>query len=115
MMTANPDLFKMSPAREREHQIMLMLAKIVRGEFSAGQLKNDAELRLVGYAAALVEGSVADEHGNLKSFISNCRSALPRLSDTVVQAKDPVQARWAAEFHLDCSKFRREFPLYLLR
>lgn len=94
---------------------MLMLAQVVRGEFNARQLQNDADLRQAGYAAALVEGSVPDEKGNLKSFISTCRSALSQPSNAVVQAKDPVQARWAAEFHLDCGKFRRELPLYLLR
>lgn len=115
MTTVSPDQFKMSPARRREHEIMLMLAQVVRGEFNARQLQTDVDLRQAGYAAALVEGSVPDENGNLRRFISSCRSALPQLSDAVVQAKDPVQARWAAEFHLDCSKFRREFPLYLLR
>lgn len=94
---------------------MKALADVIAGHARPANGRAEAELRLLGYAASLVKGSVRDEAGRLGVFLSACRRELEGLPEPAVSPRDPVQRRWGAAFHLDARKLKHELPLHLMR
>jgi hypothetical protein len=113
-MTLSPDQ-TYGPARQREHDLMSQLARVVRGEALAIETLSQEETRQLGYAAHLARGRVTDPEDNLGRFSRACLDRVRDLPRQDLAYRDPVQARWGATHSLDPRKLRTELPLHLER
>ncbi|NPD17728.1 hypothetical protein HOY34_21345 [Xinfangfangia sp. D13-10-4-6] len=102
-------------ARARENGVMDVLSDVLLGRVSFGDLSSKVDLRLVGYAAALVKTTVSDPTGVLSRLMTYCREKLHEMAGAAVSYVDQVQLSWRSPWHLDASKLRRELPLHLMR
>jgi hypothetical protein len=101
------------PARQREHDVMCFLARVVHGvEVFSGEIDFD-ELRQLGYAAYLSQGRVCDPGNRLGIFARECLSITKDIPKTVTTYRDPVQERWGAMHWMDPRKLRTELPLHI--
>lgn len=101
-------------ARERECNMMKILADVVAGDFGVPEAMQADDLRQLGYAAQVVRGSVDDPEKRLTHLVKLCRAAVAEAPMVeIVDARDTVQAQWGAPWHVDARKFRRELPLHL--
>ncbi len=105
---------KFNSARRREDRLMHLLARVAAGDIALMSLQDEGSLRQLGYAASLVEGYVDDPQDNLGEAIRLATEELEGRTATVSSFRDPVQARWGAQWHLDAAKLRLETPLQLL-
>lgn len=103
------------PARQREHDLMSVLARVVIGEDLGIEARALDEVRQLGYAAYLARGRVADPEDNLGRFSRVCLLRLQGLPTPDRAYRDKVQARWGAAHGLDPRKLRTELPLHLER
>lgn len=113
-MTQSPDE-NYGPARQREHDLMSLLARVVLGEDMGIESRSLEEVRQLGYAAHLVHGRVPDPEDNLGRFSRACLLRVRDLPKPDLAYRDHVQARWGAAYGLDPRKLRTELPLHLER
>lgn len=113
-MTQPPDQ-GYGPARQRENDLMSLLARIVLGEDPEIEALMPDEVRQLGYAAHLARGRVTDPEDNLGRFSRACLLRVRDLPKPDQAYRDPVQARWGAAHGLDPRKLRTEMPLHLER
>ena len=102
-------------ARQREHDVMQLLARIADGGLAVVKAQDESSLRQLGYAASLVHGHVDDPEDHLGAAIRLAETALEGRVAPAASFRDPDQARWGAPRHLDAAKLRRETPLHLLK
>lgn len=105
--------FIMNPKRQREQDIMDVLAGLLRGDLDFDSLKTRQDIRILGYAAELVYGTIDDPEKRLQTFIKRCKREL-EVPEKSGQYVDLVQARWRSPVHLDVRKLRSELPLCLI-
>ena len=71
--------------------------------------------RQLGYLAALVKGAPCDPHNRLDAFSRACLQLVSKEPVVETAARDDVQRRWGAPWHMDAAKLRRELPLHVQR
>lgn len=113
-MTRSPDK-NYGPARQREHDLMSLLARVVIGEGPGVETLEPDEVRQLGYAAHLVRGRVPDPEDHLGRFSRSCLLRVLDMPKPDLAYRDHVQARWGAAYGLDPRKLRTELPLHLER
>ena len=102
-------------SRQREYELMQLLARIATGDRSVMRAQDERGLRQLGYAASLVHGHVDDPDDNLGAAVCLAAGKLKGKTSAATSFRDPVQAKWGAPRHLDAAKLRRETPLHLLK
>lgn len=109
------NMMKRSPAREREHQLLVRLAAVVRADEGADILSDEDDPRLLGYAADLIKDPLSrPDKERMKAFMDTCRAAVEAFEfPPPDQALDFIQERWRSPWHLDCQKMRKEFQSHL--
>lgn len=113
-MTRSPET-NYGPARQREHDLMRLLARVViGGDLAIGSLSLE-ETRQLGYAAHLARGRIADPEDKLGQLSRACLIRVQGLPTPDRTYRDAVQARWGAAHSLDPRKLRTELSLHLER
>ena len=112
-MTRNHDFNQLDPSRQKQHDLLSLLARVVicGHEFSGDETEED--LRQLGYGADLARGRVRDPDQNLDALAIKCRNRLSGLSPANRNYRDPVQALWGAEWNMDLGKIRSELHVYI--
>lgn len=113
-MTRNPER-SYGPARQREHDLMSLLARVVIGKGLKVEDLSIEDVRQIGYAAHLARGRVADPDDHLGRLSRACLLRVQDLPTPDRAYRDTVQARWGAAHGLDPRKLRTELPLHIER
>lgn len=104
-----------SEARQREHDVMVALARAVLGQKVIEEGEPPDTLRQLGYAAYLVRGRVDDPQDCLGQLALHCMKMVEHAPMPEVRFRDSVQARWGAPYGMDVHKLRTELPLHIRR
>lgn len=100
-------------ARDRQRRMLEVIGSIARGEIAPAAVDNEADLRQLAYLAAISRNRVLVGEKNLTEFL---RAAMAKLSGfdppEVVEADDPLQARFGARWSIDPGKVRAEGDLH---
>lgn len=113
-MTSNPNN-GFGEARQREHQMMSLLADVACGRHDPEDFKGEDVLRQLGYSASLARGRVTDPDDRLGRAVRFCSAKLSSKPVPDLAYRDPVQARWGAKWHMDPVKLRKELPLHMMK
>lgn len=105
---------RLEGARKREHQMMSFLADFVCDLKMLSDLDHYTDLRQLGYSASLARGAVKGANGKLDMLVSFCQENMGPTSARM-DFRDKIQERWAAPWHMDAVKLRKELPLHVMR
>ena len=112
-MIKTHDTIQFGPSRQREHDLLSLLARTVIYGAGLSGIESRQELRQMGYGADLASGRVDDPDCNLDNLAFKCHQKLAGSQIPDHNYRDPVQQWWGAAWNMDIGKIKSELSGYI--